>query len=173
VRYVADLWQDRVFDYLPKAIFGRVTNRQDFARILPFDKWLGNCDDRQAVYVARAGKRRYQAIFIDQHDCFDGAKWGFPDKALMGTHCGKHVYRHVTGWDSFEPLLTRAEEVDCADLLRLASEVPKEWYEQETASLSRLIETLHRRRSLIRGLITKFRNCSRNPFPNWTASEIG
>jgi len=171
VRYVADLWQDRVFDYLPKTRFGRVINRQDFARILPLDKWLGNCDDRQAVYVARAGNRQYHAMFIDQHDCFDGANWGFPDKAIMGTHYGKHVYRCVTGWDSFEPMLTRAEELDCADLWRLASEVPREWYEQDVASLSRLIETLHRRRSVIRDLITQFRNCPRNPFPYWTARD--
>src|SRR5947207_14805008 len=97
-------------------MFARVTNQQDFIRILVFDKWLGNCDARQAVYVKQPKQRQYKAIFIDQHDCFDGAKWGFPDEVLMGTHSGKHVYQNVTSWDSFEPVLTHAEEIDSADL---------------------------------------------------------
>src|SRR5579864_8540033 len=33
VRYVGNVWKDRVFDYMPKAMFGRVTNRTDFVRI--------------------------------------------------------------------------------------------------------------------------------------------
>jgi hypothetical protein len=64
VRYVGDVWKDRVFDYMPQAMFGRVTNSVDFLKILPFDKWLGNCDRRQAIFVGRIGKRRYHAIFI-------------------------------------------------------------------------------------------------------------
>lgn len=105
VRYVGDVWKDRVFDYMPKAMFRRISNHTDFLRILPFDKWVGNCDNRQAVYVSRAGQRQYQAVFIDLHDCFDGAKWQFPDEASMGTHSAKHVYEGVTGSISFEPML--------------------------------------------------------------------
>jgi hypothetical protein len=33
-----------------------------------------------------------------------------------------------------------------------------------------LIESLHQRRSLVRDLITSFRNSTRKPFPNWTAT---
>jgi hypothetical protein len=45
--------------------------------------------------------------------------------------------------------------------------VPHEWYQGDRARLSRLIETLHERRSMIRDLITQFRQNARNPFPNW------
>jgi hypothetical protein len=48
-RYAADLWTDYVFDYLPESAFSRVVNIADFARVLALDKWLGNCDSRQAI----------------------------------------------------------------------------------------------------------------------------
>jgi hypothetical protein len=167
IRFVGDVWKDRVFDYMPKAMFGRVTNAADFPRVLAFDKWLGNCDHRQAVYVGRAGKRGYKAIFIDQHDCFDGAKWQFLDHPEKGVHCGKHAYEAVTGWNSFGPTLNRIEKFDVDDLRRLASEVPVRWYEFDQDALSCLIASLCKRQTVIRDLITGFRNCSPRPFPTW------
>jgi hypothetical protein len=167
VRFVGDVWKDRVFDDMPKALFGRVRNAADFLRVLCFDKWLGNCDDRQAVYVGRAGKRLYQAIFIDQHDCFDGPRWQFLANPRMGLHGGQHVYEAVTGWDSFEPTLCRIEKFPVDDLWQLASEVPVEWYEKNQKALARLTEALCSRRTIVRNLITDFRNCSRCPFPAW------
>lgn len=167
VRYVGDIWKDRVFDFMPKAIFSRVTNRTDFLKILPFDKWLGNCDHRQAVFVGRAGKRKYKAIFIDQHDCFDGSKWQFPDDPIMGIHGKQHVYKGVIGWNSFEPTLGEIEKFDVGDLRRIASEVPAEWYERNQTEMSRLVKKLYQRRKIVRRLISEFRDCSRQPFPNW------
>jgi hypothetical protein len=167
VRYVGDVWKDRVFDYMPKAMFGRVTNRTDFIRILPLDKWLGNCDDRQAVYVSTMGQRQYQAIFIDQHDCFDGTKWQFLDDPMMGTHSAKHVYERVTGWDSFEPILTQVDTFALDDIWQFAYEVPGEWYEFTQDALFGLVEALWKRRAIIRDLISDFRDCPCQPFPNW------
>jgi hypothetical protein len=73
----------------------------------------------------------------------------------------------VTGWDAFEPALTRAEEMNIDQIWRIATEIPAEWYEFDTAGLNRLIEELYSRRSAIRGLITAFRHSTRTPFPNW------
>jgi hypothetical protein len=53
---------------------------------------------------------------------------------------------------------------------RLASKTPSEWYEFDTDGLNRLVETLYRRRAIIRNLIVEFRTSSLNPFPNWTAN---
>lgn len=167
IRYVADLWQERVFDYLPKACFNKVSNKEDFARILPFDKWLGNCDARQAVYVSKIGSKNYQALFIDQHDCFDGARWQFLDHPEFGTHSPKHVYESVTGWEAFEPVLSKIEQVGAAELSRLAGEIPPEWYGQDSLAIFQLIEMLEKRRSLIRGFISSFRSRTPNPFPSW------
>jgi len=165
--YVADE-DDQVIEHLPKTQRLRLTNRRAFALALPFDKWAGNCDNRQAVFVKRNGKPvRYETVFLDQGECFNAAQWSFPDLALMGAYDHDWVYAGVTGWDSFEPVLSRLEAIDATDLWNIAARVPQEWYQHDASALSRLIETLHQRRTLIRDLITRFRRCARHPFPNW------
>jgi hypothetical protein len=166
-RYVGDPEQDRIFDYLPDSMFHRIANLDDFPRVLAFDKWTGNSDGRQAVFTQRSPRRMYEAAFIDQGYCFNAGEWNFPDSALRGAYPRNSVYASVTGWHSFEPTLSRIEQMDIADLWKLAAEIPEEWYEHDSEALTRLIETLHARRSPIRGLITSFRNSSRQPFPNW------
>src|SRR5215467_2399704 len=39
-RYVSDPERDVMFDYLPQSMFKTLTNKEDFARVLAFDKWL-------------------------------------------------------------------------------------------------------------------------------------
>src|SRR5262249_1125295 len=139
----------------------------DFLRVLVFDKWAGNCDGRQAVFVRPSGQRQYQAVFIDQGYCFNAGQWNFPDSPLRGAYARHSVYEPVTGWYSFEPTLSQVEQIDIDDLWKIGVEVPEEWYARDSEGLTTLIETLHARRTLLRELITSFRNSSRNPFPNW------
>ncbi len=160
-RYVA-----HAIDVLPKKSFPQLTNRHDFIRVLPFDKWVGNCDNRQAVFVKQQNDH-YFPLFIDQHQCFDADRWTFPDLPHHGTYRPKQVYREVTGWHWFEPILSRIEKVSRFDLWKLATEIPPEWYNHHAEALSRLIERLYRRRFLVRHLITEFRQSRHKPFPNW------
>jgi HipA-like protein len=166
-RYVGDPELDRVFDYLPDSMFHRIANSDDFPRVLVFDKWTGNSDGRQAAFVKQANRRTYRAVFIDQGYCFNAGEWNFPDSPLRGIFARNSVYAGVTGWKSFEPTLSHVEQMDIAELWKIASEIPEEWYEHDSEGITRLIETLDRRRSLVRELISSFRNSSRNPFPNW------
>jgi len=73
----------------------------------------------------------------------------------------------VTGWPWFEPILSRIEKITRFDLWKIATEIPPEWYQHDTAALSRLIERLYKRRLSVRQLINKFRLSTINPFPNW------
>jgi hypothetical protein len=171
-RYVGDAEEDRVFDYLPDSMLHRIENRDDFPRVLVFDKWTGNSDGRQAVFVKRPNQRRYQTVFIDQGYCFNASEWNFPDSPLRGTYPRNSVYASVTGWHSFEPTLSRIEQMDITDLGKTAAEIPEEWYEHDSEGLTRLIEALYARRSRIRELITGFRNSTRNPFPNWNKRKV-
>jgi hypothetical protein len=166
-RYVGDPERDRVFDYLPESMFHRIANLDDFPRVLAFDKWTGNSDGRQAVFVQRPPRRTYEAVFIDQGHCFNAGEWNFPDLPLRGAYAQNSVYAGVTGWHSFEPILSWIEQMDIDHLWKIASEIPEEWYEHNPEALSRLIESLHARRTRIRELIASFRNSSRSPFPNW------
>jgi hypothetical protein len=171
-RYVVDPEKDMVFDYLPEALMlERTRNLQDFARVLVLDKWAGNADGRQVIFAKPATVRKYSATFIDQGYCFNAGEWNFPDSALRGTYARNCVYQQVTGWDSFEPVLSRAEQMGNAELWKLTEGLPEDWWSRygSASDLARLIETLHQRRSSIRDLITAFRNSTRNPFPNWTA----
>lgn len=166
-RYAVDPWKGVVFDYLPERMFEKVRNAGDFARMLVLDKWTGNADGRQAIFFKTGCQRKFTAHFIDQGYCFNAGEWTFPDLALHGVYYRNYVYARVTGWESFEPVLTKAEETDEIDLWRCAECMPPEWYDSDAQALQKLVEALYERRSKIRDLITAFRDSSRNPFPNW------
>jgi hypothetical protein len=159
------------FDYLPRELLERVLNIEDFPRVLVLDKWTCNSDGRQAVFCRKKQRsQRHTATFIDQGYCFNAGEWSFPDYPLRGVYANNCVYECVTGWDTFEPALTRAEEMDSDTIGHCAAAIPEEWYEGDRDGLHRLVEALHHRRGAIRKLITEFRRSSRNPFPNWCES---
>ena len=159
------------FDYLPRELLERVLNIKDFPRVLVLDKWTCNSDGRQAIFGRKTLRsQRHHATFIDQGYCFNASEWSFPDCPLRGVYANNCVYEGVMGWEAFEPALTRAEEMDADTMWRCAAEIPEEWYEGDRDGLNRLVEVLHHRRTAIRGLISKFRESTRNPFPNWVDS---
>ena len=169
--YVDDPSNGPVFDYLPESLLERLDNARDFARVLVLDRWTCNSDGRQAVFSRKAKRRStYSATFIDQGYCFNAGDWDFPDSPLRGVFAMNCVYRHVAGWSAFEPALTRAEQMDVDVIWRIATAIPPAWYEFDRDGLNRLVESLYKRRAIIRDLITAFRQSSRDPFPNWTGN---
>lgn len=165
-RYVADPAHEMVFEYIPESMSGHISNIETFSRCLVLDKWTCNADGRQAVFTRPSQHRGFEATFIDQGYCFNAGEWSFPDMALRGVYYRNYVYRHVTGWEDFEPALSLAEQSEMYQLWQCAWQMPKEWFDGEDR-LRRLLETLHKRRLMIRDLITDFRQHERNPFPNW------
>ena len=163
------------FDYLPGNALAAVENLGDFARVLVLDKWTCNSDGRQAIFSPTpsptssrtASRRGYRASFIDQGYCFNAGEWSFPDSPLRGIYANRSVYGGVSGWEDFEPALSRAEQADAQELWTCAAGVPEEWYEGDRTGLERLIEALYRRRILIRDLIASFRAWRDDPFPKW------
>jgi hypothetical protein len=164
--YVGQNSPGLTFDYLPNEMLQNVRNLADFARVLVLDKWASNSDGRQAVFSRQTVRsRRYTATFIDQGYCFNASEWTFPDYPLRGVYARNEVYEGVTGWESFEPTLSRADRMDPQMIWQCAAEIPEEWYEGDRANLERLIEQLSKRRGIIRKLIEDFRGCTRTPFP--------
>jgi hypothetical protein len=168
-RYVCDPAEGQVFDYLPESMLPRVRNLAAFAGMLVVDKWLGNSNGRQAVFWKKAHEHKYTATFIDQGYCFNAGEWNFPDSALRGVYSRNIVYEHVSGWDAFEPWLTRVEKFDPAVVREIAGEIPPDWTGNDWDALEKLVETIIARRAKVRELITAFRNSSRQPFPAWGA----
>lgn len=166
--YVGQNSPGLTFDYLPNEMLKNVRNFADFARVLVLDKWTSNSDGRQAVFSRKTVRsRRYGATFVDQGYCFNGGEWTFPDYPLRGVYARNEVYEGVTGWEAFEPALSRAESMGPETIWRCAAGIPEEWYEGNRAGLERLGEGLSKRRGTIRTLIADFRRSSRSPFPNW------
>jgi len=170
-RYVCDPAESQVFDYLPESMLPKVKNLAAFAGMLVVDKWLGNANGRQAVFWKKPQERKYTATFIDQGYCFNAGEWDFPDSALRGVYARNLVYQHVSGWASFEPWLSRVEGLAPATIEGIAGDVPPEWTGNDWGALEKLTEQIVERRSKVRGLITAFRNSSRQPFPDWGTVE--
>ena len=170
-QYVGGLMPGQVVDYLPDERLVEVRNLSEFAGMLAIDKWTGNSNGRQAVFTRRPRERKYRATFIDQGYCFHAGDWVFPDTPLRGVYAKNLVYENVTGWDSFEPWLSRVEGITAETLWSIAEVVPPEWYGGDVATVEKLIEELLRRRGRVRELITAFRESDRAPFPKWGASK--
>ncbi len=114
-RFVGGLMPGQVVDYLPEEQMAEVRNLGEFAGILALDKWTGNANGRQAVFARKQRERRYRAVFIDYGYCFHAGEWRFEDAPLRGVYYRNDVYREITGWESFEPWLTRLETMAGGD----------------------------------------------------------
>jgi hypothetical protein len=170
-QFVGGLMPGQVVDYLPEQQLDEVRNLAEFAGMLCIDKWAGNCNGRQAVFEKKSRERKYRATFIDQGFCFNAGEWTFPDSPLRGVYQRNLVYTKVTGWESFEPWLSRVEAMEAAKLWEIAETVPPEWYGGDTAVIERLMEQMLLRRSRVRDLIGDFRDSDRKPFPMWSLGK--
>jgi len=168
-RFVGGLMPGQVVDYLTEDDLSAVRNVGEFAGMLALDKWTGNANGRQAVFAKRSRERLYRAWFIDFGYCFHAGDWKFEDIPLRGVYYRNRVYQRITGFDSFEPWLTRLETLEPETIWNAANNIPPDWYGGDIAALEALVEKLIYRRRRIRELIDDFRRSDRNPFPNWGA----
>ena len=170
-QFVGGLMPGQVMDYLPEQQLNEVRNLGEFCGMLCVDKWTGNCNGRQAVFERKARERKYRAVFIDQGFCFNAGEWTFPDSPLRGVYARNSVYREVTGWESFEPWLSRLETLEEAKLWEIAEAVPPEWYGGDTAEIEQLMGQMVARQGRVRECIESFRRSDREPFPKWESGK--
>jgi hypothetical protein len=166
-RFAGGLMPGQVVDYLAEEQLIEVRNLDEFAGILAIDKWTGNANGRQAVFVRKPRERRYRAVFIDFGYCFHAGEWRFEDAPLRGVYYRNDVYREIRGWESFEPWLSRIEKMPEETVWSAAGDIPPEWYGGDLGELEALVEKLLRRRTRVRELIEGFRVSDREPFPKW------
>jgi hypothetical protein len=159
------------YDDLPAALLGSVVNLRDFFGVLVADKWLGNTDSRQSIFLRVPNVNRrlaFRVQMIDNGQAFDGGNWRFEDSGLRGVYHGQ-VYGHVRSVEDFEPWLTKVanfpEELICEALRR----APSSWCCGDTeAAFGEIVRQLMRRRACVRELIDACRLQPANPFPNWS-----
>jgi hypothetical protein len=166
-RFAGGMMPRQVVDYLAEEQMAELRNLDEFAGMVALDKWTGNANGRQAVFTRRQRERRYRAVFIDFGYCFQAGEWRFEDAPLRGVYFRNDVYQAVTGWESFEPWLTRLETMPAETVWAAANEIPAEWYGGDVGEMETLVEKLLARRGRIRELVEAFGKSDRSPFPKW------
>ena len=157
-----------IYDLLPDSLFFRVENLPDFVSMLAFDKWTGNIDARQVVFVRNIERGSYRALMIDSGFCFGGTNWGFPDDPRNGLYDRLAVYATVRGAEAFAPFLISLEKITFAGMESIAQSIPSEWYLSDAGSLCRLLEELDRRRKSVEKTLWQTHKRFPQLFPNWT-----
>ncbi len=162
--------QTLVVDFLPDRLLRKVTNLSSiFLGAYVLDKWTCNCDGRQVIFYRDIEQRGsdYCATLIDHGFCFNDGEWNFPDSPIRSLYPRRLVYETVRGLQSFEPYLSRIENLRSSELEECLREVPLEWCGRDPDQISRLAERLFERRRRVRQLIIEARESSLRPFPNW------
>ena len=162
--------QTLVVDFLPDRLLRKVTNLSSiFLGAYVLDKWTCNCDGRQVIFYRDIEQRgsNYAATLIDHGFCFNDGEWTFPDSPIRSLYPRRLVYEGVRGLQSFEPYLSRIENIRASELEKCLREVPPEWCGCDPDQISRLAERLYERRRRVRQLIIDARESSLRPFPNW------
>lgn len=170
-----------VYDFVPDTLLERVENRNEFLGMLCFDKWTGNADARQSVFI-RARVQEYApalrthplrmgfvALMIDHGYLFNGPHWDFLDSATTGLYYRTMVYRDVRGFDDFHPWLERIEAFPEAVVDDAIRQLPPEWIPDDVDALDRLLNRLFERRRRVRDLLLACAGSGLNPFPNWNS----
>ena len=178
-RYPGDPNRVAVYDFVPDTILDRIENRNEFLGILVFDKWTGNADARQSIFL-RAKLRAYVpsfqghalrtgflALMVDHGYIFNGPHWGYADSPLAGLYFRPKVYADVRGLEDFQPWLDQVRNFPEEVVDDALSRLPGEWLNGDRDDLYALMNTLMARRSRVAGLIEDCRQAAICPFPKW------
>ncbi|HYP12317.1 MAG TPA: HipA family kinase [Bryobacteraceae bacterium] len=181
-RYPGDPSRTAVYDFVPDTLLDRVANASDFLGVLAFDKWTGNSDARQSIFI-RARLREYApayadhplqvgfiTLMIDHGYIFNGPHWEFVDAPLAGLYFRPHVYRGVTGLNDFEPWLARISNLPEEIIDDALRQIPPEWLNGDTLALDLLLTRLMKRRGSVADLIEQSIRARPELFPNWPSS---
>lgn len=169
-----------LFDCLPDALFTTVTNLEQFRAILVFDRWVGNMDQRQCVFVGMPSASestlsdlrslsialkttertlsnaftRFIVSMIDHGQAFNGDRWEIPDSGVIGLYPRGLVYRSVRSIADFNPWLGEIESFPAHILECAVRQVPPDWIgKDDSGPLERLLETLTRRQKRIAEIV--------------------
>lgn len=163
-----------VYDFVPDALLGGVSNLSDFLAILAFDKWMANADGRQCIFFRaqvedwrEGAKKAFVAVMIDHGFVFNGPNWDFTGSPLQGLYPRRMVYEQVRSLDDFQPWLEQTKNFPESVVDQACRQIPPEWLEGEEDEFEHMLEKLLDRRKRVPDLIEAARTTRGNPFPNW------
>ena len=184
-RYPVDPTRHSVYDYVPLSLLRLVLNLNAFLGMVVFDKWVSNANGRQAIFFRDRAKRWlstggvpdqsdvsprslvYVANMIDHGFAFNAHHWDFVDNPERGLYLRREVYENVSGFESFEPWLTRLRECPPEVLDDAYKRIPPAWLGVDSGELEDLLERLYLRRANVADLLLGAKSAPKDPFPNW------
>jgi hypothetical protein len=155
-------------EYPPSRPTDTICNIDSFAGMLLFDLWTGRSGTRQVLFLRSSEQQRhYRPLFIDHglnlHELD-------PTTTTIPPICGGgRYYGSIRGWGSFEPWLTRIEELDDAAIENTLKHFPDEWGISEQWK-EIVVHFLILRRATGRAALSSLRGSEAKPFPNWGKS---
>ena len=164
-RFPCDPAKNPVYDFFPDALIEKIHNLNHFAGTLAFDKWLGNCAARQAIFhrdrhedqcqesMAHRLKTGFLAQMIDNGQVFGGATWQLMDSSIHPFHPSSAVYRNFRDLEDFEPWLSRIVNFPVGIFEQAAALIPKEWLAGDEEALAVLLAQARRRRDQVPNLL--------------------
>jgi hypothetical protein len=168
--------KDVVYDFLPDVILARVVNLEAFVGMLVFDKWVGNADSRQCIFLrsetgctdhATSKELQFRLQFIDNGGAFDGQRWRFVDSREGGLYFRPAVYSSVHGWADLESGIEEIRSLSEKAITSGFDQLPSEWFDEDESELHRLMDHLLERRAKTAELLADtIRNCPAS-FPRW------
>lgn len=150
-QYAGGLMPGLVVDILPERQLAATTNLFEAAGVAVLDLWLSNTDDRQAVYVRKAGSKRYTAYWIDFGNCFGGSTWRM-DHPGVG-YLSSNRFPYSFGWEDYEAWIRCAQEIPAEALQEIFETLPVAWQAGREKELSVLAKGLSARRRNLRSLV--------------------
>ena len=159
-----------VYDFIPDPLLRKAENLREFAGLLAFDKWVGNDDFRQCVFVknARLPRPQFEAIWIDNGNAFGGSAWEIVDNPRQGLYLSTAAYETERSWSDFEPWLEALRRFPEELVEQAIDALPSEWVAGDHDWLRRLMDRLLLRRSRVSEHIERTVESKPEAFPNWT-----
>lgn len=144
--------QTLVVDFLPEALLRRSTHLTSILLgAFVFDTWTYNRGARQIIFSRTADDKRsgYSPWLIDHDLCFNGPKWTFPTTPVP-CNLRRRVANNSCGAHSFEPFLSRIEELEPSQVEQCVRGIPEVWYGKNSQEILDLAERLYERRRRVR-----------------------
>ena len=158
----------QVVDYLPEEQLAEVRNLDEFAGHPGAGQVDGQCQRTAGGVCAEgSGSGGTERCSSTSATAFTPASGGLRMRRCGASIIATTCIGRLTGWESFEPWLTRIETMPAETVWAAANEVPPEWYGGDLGEMEALVEKLLARRSRIRELIEGFGKSDRKPFPKW------
>jgi HipA-like kinase len=151
-----------VTDFLPDQLLRRATNANDaFLGAFVFDLWTCHSGRREAIFTrpARDDGALYSVSLMDHDACFNDGDWKLPKTMMPCTYAQRTVYGVARGIDSFEPFLSRIENLGAQEIDGAARSIPVEWCGGSLKEILNLADQLfHRRRQVRHATASALRN---------------